>query len=136
MNEPLTEDVQIGTSNAPRPPEHAQTAERLTRAVAEGAATMPLERPLLVCKPNRVEPWRVFKIMAEFVEGFDVIRKYSLAATFFGSARASFDDSVYRDATELATRLSKNGFAIITGGSTGVMQAANRGAFESGGASV
>lgn len=112
------------------------TAERLASAVTEGATTMPVERPLLVCKPSRIESWRVFKIMAEFVEGFDVIRKYSLAATFFGSARATFGDDVYRHATELAGRLAKQGFAVITGGSSGIMQAANRGAFEAGGESV
>ena len=97
---------------------------------------MPENRPLLVCKPARVEPWRIFKIMAEFVEGFDIIRRYSVAATFFGSARTSFGDEVYQHATDLAGRLSKKGFAVITGGSTGVMQAANRGAFEAGGESV
>lgn len=94
------------------------------------------DRPLLVCKPNRIESWRVFKIMAEFVEGFDIIRKYSLAATFFGSARISLEDEMYQHATELASRLAKRGFAIITGGSSGIMQAANRGAFEVGGASI
>ncbi len=74
--------------------------------------------------------------MSEFVDGFDVIRRYGLAATFFGSARSSFEDKVYKDATDLAGRLAKKGFAIITGGSAGVMQAANKGAFEAGGASV
>lgn len=144
MNEPLTGDVTVGESNAPRPPgqepmpgtHKPETAAQLVRAVTEGPASMPEERPLLVCKPNRVESWRVFKIMAEFVEGFDVIRHYSLAVTFFGSARATFGDEVYQHATELAARLAKKGFAVITGGSTGVMQAANRGAFEVGGASV
>ncbi|MBU6321153.1 MAG: TIGR00730 family Rossman fold protein [Patescibacteria group bacterium] len=97
---------------------------------------MPEDRPLLVCKPRRIESWRVFKIMSEFVEGFDVIRRYSLAATFFGSARATFGDEVYQHATELAGRLAKQGFAVITGGSSGIMQAANRGAFEAGGESV
>jgi len=137
MNEDLTGDVKTGISHAPVPPHPLDaTAERLAKVVQEGRHTMPDERPLLVCKPNRVESWRVFKIMAEFVEGFDIIRRYSLAATFFGSARASFDDDVYRNATLLAARLAKQGFAIITGGSTGIMQAANRGAFEAGGASV
>jgi len=112
------------------------TAERLAKAVHEGQRTMPDERPLLVCKPKRIESWRVFKIMSEFVEGFDIIRRYGLAASFFGSARASFGDEVYQHATELAGRLAKKGFAIITGGSSGVMQAANKGAFEVGGASV
>lgn len=112
------------------------TAERLAQAVHEGQRTMPADRPLLVCKPKKIESWRVFKIMAEFVEGFDMIRHYGLAASFFGSARASFDDEVYQNATALAGRLAKKGFAVITGGSSGVMQAANKGAFEAGGVSV
>ncbi|HCR52101.1 TPA: TIGR00730 family Rossman fold protein [Candidatus Kaiserbacteria bacterium] len=65
-----------------------------------------------------------------------MIRRYGLAASFFGSARASLEDDVYRHASELAARLAKKGFAIITGGSSGVMQAANKGAFEVGGVSV
>lgn len=114
----------------------SETAERLTRAIHEGRHTMPEERPLLVCKPKKIESWRVFKIMSEFIEGFDVIRRYGLAATFFGSSRATLDDKAYAHATELATRLSKKGFTIITGGSAGIMQAANKGAFENGGVSV
>src|SRR3989344_8685189 len=92
------------------------TAERLAKAVHEGRRTMPEDRPLLVCKPNQIESWRVFKIMSEFVEGFDIIRRYGLAATFFGSARASFGDEVYQNATELAGRPAQKGFAIVTGG--------------------
>jgi len=115
------------------------TAERLAQALHEGQRTMPASpsnRPLLVCKPREIESWRVFKIMSEFVEGFDIIRRYGLAVTIFGSARASFEDSVYKNATELAGKLTKQGFAVITGGSSGVMQASNKGAFEAGGVSV
>lgn len=108
----------------------------LTHLITEGKKTMPEERPLLVCKPHRVEAWRVFKIMSEFVEGFEVLQRYGLAASFFGTARASFEDVVYEHASQLAAKLSKQGFAIITGGSSGVMQAANKGAFEAGGSSV
>ncbi len=97
---------------------------------------MPDDRPPLVCKPRKIESWRVFKIMSEFVEGFDIIRRYGLAVSFFGSARASLDDDVYKHAVELAGRLAKKGFAVVTGGSTGVMQAANKGSFEAGGISV
>jgi uncharacterized protein (TIGR00730 family) len=135
MNEELTSDLPVVRT----PVGDAaldKTAERLAKAVHEGRQTMPQDRPLLVCKPRRVESWRVLKIMAEFVEGFDVIRKHGLAVTFFGSARATFGDEVYQQATELAGRLAKHGFAVITGGSSGVMQAANRGAFEVGGESV
>ena len=112
------------------------TNERLAKTIHEGQRTVPTERTPLVCKPKKIESWRVFKIMSEFVEGFDMISRYGLAVTIFGSARASFEDSVYKNATELAGRLAKRGFAVITGGSTGVMQAANKGAFEAGGVSV
>ncbi len=112
------------------------TTERLAKAVHEGPRSMPEERPLLVCKPNKVESWRIFKIMSEFVEGFDVIRRYSLAASFFGSARTASDDPFFNQASELAGRLAKKGFAVITGGSSGIMQAANKGAYDAGGASI
>lgn len=112
------------------------TAEKLAHAVHEGRRTMPDDRPLLVCKPKKIESWRVFKIMSEFIEGFDIIRRYGLAVTIFGSSRASIEDRDYKFAEELSKRLAKKGFAVITGGSAGIMQAANKGAFEAGGVSV
>jgi uncharacterized protein (TIGR00730 family) len=115
---------------------HHAMGHILTSAIEEGKHSVPVVPDPLVTKPNQLESWRVFKIMSEFVEGFDLIRKYTLAASIFGSARHTFDEKVYQDATDLAGRLAKEGFAIITGGSAGIMEAANKGAFEAGGASV
>lgn len=127
--EPLRELPEI-------PEKHAAMSRVLTEAIREGKHEVPENPAPLVCKPRELESWRVFKIMSEFVEGFDLIKKYGLAASIFGTARQSFDDQVYRDAEELAGRLAKRGFAIITGGSAGVMESANKGAFEAGGASI
>jgi len=110
--------------------------QELARVVHEGARSVPDERPLLVCKPRKIESWRIFKILSEFIEGFDIIRRYGLAVSIFGSSRSSLGDDSYKLAEDLAHRLAKKGFAVVTGGSSGIMQAANKGAFEAGGASV
>jgi uncharacterized protein (TIGR00730 family) len=85
---------------------------------------------------DAVQSWRVFRIMSEFVDGFDTLRKYSTAATFFGSARLRPGDPTYKDAETLAAKLARDGFSIITGGGPGIMEAANVGAFKVGGKSV
>lgn len=110
--------------------------EKLTRAIEEGRHEMPDSPEPLVCKPRQLESWRVFKIMSEFVEGFELIQKFGLAASVFGTARCSFEDSVYKSATLLSARLAKDGYAIITGGSAGIMEAANKGAYDVGGSSI
>lgn len=85
---------------------------------------------------GREEPWRIFRIMAEFVDGFDVMSQIGPAVTVFGSARTSPDRPAYQLAVELGRKLVEAGFAVITGGGPGIMEAANKGAFEAGGTSV
>jgi len=76
----------------------------------------------------REEPWRVFKIMAEFVEGFEELRDIRPSISIFGSARMTADNPYYRMAEELGHKLSDLGFSVITGGGPGIMEAANKGA--------
>lgn len=85
---------------------------------------------------DAVQSWRVFRIMAEFVQGFELLREHGLSATFWGSARTTPDDPYYKAAEELAAKLAKKGFSIISGGGPGIMEASNVGAFKVGGKSV
>jgi len=85
---------------------------------------------------THTDPWRVFRIMGEFVEGFDELATLSRGIAIFGSARTRPDDPDYKAAQETAALLAKQGFAVITGGGPGIMEAANRGAFEAGGLSI
>ncbi len=82
------------------------------------------------------ETWRVFRIMAEFVEGFDELSKLGPAVSIFGSARTKPDSPYYILAEHTAAQLVKAGYAIITGGGPGIMEAANKGAYQQGGRSV
>jgi hypothetical protein len=76
------------------------------------------------------ESWRLFKIMGEFVEGIDSLRHLGPAVSIFGSARTSPDHPYYKKAEDLARLFGKNGYAVITGGGGGIMEAANKGASE------
>ena len=80
--------------------------------------------------------WRIFRVMAEFVEGFDELTTIGPAVSFFGSARAKPQEKYYKLAQETASEVAKAGFAIITGGGGGIMEAANKGAAEAGGKSI
>jgi uncharacterized protein (TIGR00730 family) len=82
------------------------------------------------------ETWRMFRIMAEFVEGFDDMSRVGKAVSVFGSARTPPGDPYYEQSVKLGRRLVEAGYAVITGGGPGIMEAANKGAFEAGGASI
>ncbi len=82
------------------------------------------------------DPWRVLRIMSEFVYGFDALAHIPPAVTLFGSARARQGEPAYKAATETARLLAKAGFGIITGGGPGIMEAANKGAQEGGNLSI
>ena len=82
------------------------------------------------------EPWRLFRIMAEFVDSFEQMHKIGPAVTVFGSARVPETDPTYRKAMRVGRLLVQNGFAAVTGGGPGIMEAVNKGAFEAGGISV
>lgn len=80
--------------------------------------------------------WQIFKIMAEFVQGFETLAKVGPCVSIFGSARTQPGHKYYELATEIAKRLSLEGFGIISGGGPGIMEAANKGASQAGGKSV
>jgi len=82
------------------------------------------------------ETWRLFRIMSEFVDGFEVMTEVGPAVSVFGSARTPETDPVYAQAVECGKQITDKGLAVITGGGPGVMEAANRGAMEAGGKSV
>ena len=87
-------------------------------------------------KKNHEKTWSVFKIMSEFVEGFEKLSNVGPCISIFGSARTKKNSPYYRDAVELAEKLSSKGFGIITGGGPRIMEAGNKGAKKAGGASV
>jgi uncharacterized protein (TIGR00730 family) len=105
-----------------------------------GDPTMTEDRKLLepTGRPAflNTDPWRALRILAEFVEGFDALAALGPAITVFGSARVFPGSPTYETAREIGRRLAREGYAVITGGGPGVMEAANRGCQEGGGMSV
>ncbi len=92
----------------------------------------PVERRLF----TNTDPWRVLRIMGEFVDGFDELADVGKAVSIFGSARAKLDDEMFSLARRTAECLGKAGFAIITGAGPGIMEAANHGARDAGALSI
>ena len=95
-----------------------------------------LRSPMPVTGFQETDSWRTLRIMGEFVEGFDALADVGPAISIFGSARVGRRNRYYGAARRLAAELVKQGFAIITGGGPGIMEAANRGAREAGGLSI
>ena len=95
-----------------------------------------MERHYVVDEISASESWRLFRIMAEFVEGVDTLSRIQPGVTFFGSARILPDSEHYRATYELAKTVANAGYTIITGGGPGVMEAANKGAHDAGAESV
>ena len=94
------------------------------------------EKQYIVDDLTKNDTWRIFNIMAELVEGFDVLSRIHPAVTIFGSARSHPNSSNYKTTEKVARLLAENGFNVISGGGPGVMEAANKGAAAGGGKSV
>lgn len=95
-----------------------------------------MEKQYVVDALSKEESWRIFRIMAEFVESIEVLSSVQNAVTIFGSARVKPEDRYYQMAEKLGKLLAQDGFSVITGGGPGIMEAANKGAAEAGGQSV
>ncbi len=131
-----------------RQPESPASPKAIPNPTLNRAARLgkPTEDALLLCWTEedrkrasaftRSDPWRVLRIMGEFVAGFDALAEVGPAVTMFGSSRVGEDDPMYAAARTVARRLAETGFAVITGGGPGIMEAANRGASEAGGLSI
>jgi uncharacterized protein (TIGR00730 family) len=119
------------------------STRRSGAVMMRGEAKRPTEDQRLLQEPEaqpaeflETDTWRALRILGEFVEGFDALANIGPAVSIFGSARVRRSDPAYRQARRMAARLVREGFAIITGGGPGIMEAANRGAQEAGGLSI
>ncbi|EFL53194.1 conserved hypothetical protein [Solidesulfovibrio fructosivorans JJ]] len=97
---------------------------------------MGASRQYLIDDLSVTESWRLFRIMAEIVDGFEVLGDVRPAVSIFGSARVPADDPLYGETGKLADLLSRAGYSVITGGGPGLMEAANKGAADAGGDSI
>lgn len=95
-----------------------------------------MDKRYLIDEVAAEDSGRIFRIMAEFIEGFEVLSKIPPAVSIFGSTKTCPGDDDYQKAEETARRLAKEGYAVLTGGGPGIMEAANKGAKEAGGVSV
>jgi uncharacterized protein (TIGR00730 family) len=120
---------------------HTSGAHRIVDTSIRDAIVLTEDAKLLqpgarIGEFTKTDPWRVLRIMGEFIEGFDVLSTVQKGVAFFGSARTGPDDAMYQAAQETARLLAEAGFDIITGAGPGVMEAANKGAKIGGGRSI
>jgi uncharacterized protein (TIGR00730 family) len=123
------------------PARQAGAVRIIDDAIRDYTEPMTEDEKLLQTPPagesfTKTDPWRVMRITAEFVEGFDTLASVEKGVTIFGSARIPPEDPHYAQAQEVARLLAKAGFAIITGAGPGIMEAANKGARLGGGRSI
>jgi uncharacterized protein (TIGR00730 family) len=104
--------------------------------MVQGKEEAMTEKQYLINEITIEDSWRMFRIMAEFVDGFEALSKYHPAVSIFGSTRIRPGDEAYQRAEQIGKLLAENGFAVITGGGPGVMEAANKGAISAGGKSI
>lgn len=122
----------------------AKNVDRIEKLLSQknahivGAPRMPQGHDEISATPGRMYElsWRIFRIMGEFVQGFQFLSDFSREITVMGSARLGPDTKWYKEAEEFARLSAKAGFTIITGGGPGLMEAANKGAMEAGGESI
>ena len=119
--------------------QQSPSSPREFKGQATGAARLTADEQLLKIPPLSerrgfvdTDPWRVLRILGEFVAGFEELADVRRAVTFFGSARTDPSDPMYQLTVDTARLLGKNGFAVITGSGGGIMEAANKGAKEAG----
>jgi uncharacterized protein (TIGR00730 family) len=145
--EGLRERTEEGHRKAGRLPPSSRASEaradarRIDDAIRDPFITTTEDEKLLQSAPQaadftRTDPWRVMRIMSEFIEGFDTLSSVEKGVTVFGSARVGPDDPQYAQAEEVARLLAEAGFAIITGAGPGIMEAANIGARQARGRSI
>jgi hypothetical protein len=149
--EGVRERAEAGHRAVGRTPPNEETGGRskgATRVIDESIRDYPrvvTEDEKLLTLPSgavgpadftRTDPWRVMRIMGEFIEGFDTLASVEKGVTVFGSARTGPDDPQYRAAEEVGRLLAEAGFSVITGAGPGIMEAANKGAKEAGGRSI
>jgi uncharacterized protein (TIGR00730 family) len=123
-------------TNDPADPSLSRAARSGRRTEDEKLLKSPVRQPPETQLFTHSDPWRVLRIMGEFVEGFDTLAELGPAVTIFGSARLTEDNTYYQAAMETARLLGEAGLTIITGGGPGIMEAGNRGAQAAGVPSV